>query len=100
MSVYHLDESLAAMGLAYPVPAAPAATPVPNPVPANHVTNWYMRPDVPPVKVVPRLEDLPAMTEGVLSTDPAAQLKSTTSLRKLLSREKHPPIQEVINAGV
>ena len=99
MSVYHLDESLAAMGLAYPVPAAPAATPVPNPVPANPLPAPHV-PDVPPVKVVPRLEDLPAMAEGVLSTDPAAQLKSTTSLRKLLSVEQDPPIQEVINAGV
>ena len=99
MSVYHLDESLAAMGLAYPVPAAPAANPVPNPVPANPLPASHV-PDVPPVEVVPRLEDLPAMAEGVLSTDPAAQLKSTTSLRKLLSVEQDPPIQEVINAGV
>ena len=98
MSGDQLDESLAAMGLAYPVPAAPAANPVPNPVPANPLP--APQPDVPPVEVVPRLEDLPAMAEGVLSTDPAAQLKSTTSLRKLLSVEQDPPIQEVINAGL
>ena len=46
MSVYHLDESLAAMGLAYPVPAAPAANPVPNPVPANPLPAPHA-PDVP-----------------------------------------------------
>jgi hypothetical protein len=47
-----------------------------------------------------RLEHLPEMVNGVRSTDPALQLEATTQFRKLLSIEKNPPIQQVINAGV
>jgi len=45
-------------------------------------------------------EQLPQMAQGVFSIDPAAQLECTTRFRKILSKEKNPPIQEVINAGV
>lgn len=47
-----------------------------------------------------RLEHLPEMVNGVLSLDPMMQLEATTQFRKLLSIEKNPPIQAVINAGV
>lgn len=47
-----------------------------------------------------RLEHLPDMVAGIMSADPALQLEATTSFRKLLSIEKNPPIQHVINAGV
>eukprot|EP00952_Eustigmatos_sp_NYUAD-ZCMA_P012361 49732-Eustigmatos_ZCMA.PRE.1 len=47
-----------------------------------------------------RLEHLPDMVAGVRSLDPAMQLEATTQFRKLLSIEKNPPIQQVINAGV
>ena len=47
-----------------------------------------------------QLSKLPSMVQGVLSSDSKAQLEATTSFRKLLSIEKNPPIQEVINSGV
>jgi len=46
------------------------------------------------------LKDLPHLVTAVASNDPAAQLDATTQFRKLLSIERNPPIQEVINAGV
>ena len=47
-----------------------------------------------------KLSMLPQMVQGVMSNDPKAQFEATTSFRKLLSIEKNPPIQEVINSGV
>jgi len=40
------------------------------------------------------------MVGGVQSNEPAQQLEATTQLRKLLSIERNPPIEEVIAAGV
>jgi hypothetical protein len=40
------------------------------------------------------------MVKGVNSTEPAVQLYQSTQIRKLLSIEKHPPIQQVIDAHV
>jgi len=50
--------------------------------------------------IAQKLEDLPNLVAGVASNDPAAQLEATTQFRKLLSIERNPPIQEVINSGV
>lgn len=50
--------------------------------------------------IVQKLEELPNLVAGVFSNDPTAQLECTTQFRKLLSIERNPPIQEVINAGV
>ncbi|XP_015959596.1 importin subunit alpha-2 [Arachis duranensis] len=47
-----------------------------------------------------KLESLPAMVAGVLSNDNSQQLEATTQFRKLLSIERSPPIEEVIQAGV
>ncbi|KAG8067233.1 hypothetical protein GUJ93_ZPchr0005g15587 [Zizania palustris] len=47
-----------------------------------------------------KLESLPAMVQAVLSDDSAVQLEATTQFRKLLSIERSPPIEEVINTGV
>lgn len=47
-----------------------------------------------------KLEQLPAMISGVMGNDPTIQTESTTQFRRLLSIEKNPPIQQVIDAGV
>jgi len=47
-----------------------------------------------------KLENLPHMVMGVNSMEPAVQLESTTQFRKLLSIERNPPIQQVIDAHV
>lgn len=47
-----------------------------------------------------KLEQLPAMVQGVMGNDPATQTECTTQFRRLLSIEKNPPIQQVIDSGV
>lgn len=47
-----------------------------------------------------KLEALPQMVQGVLSNDPQLQTECTTQFRRLLSIEKNPPIQQVIDSGV
>ncbi|PKA57715.1 Importin subunit alpha-1 [Apostasia shenzhenica] len=47
-----------------------------------------------------KLESLPAMVAGVYSDDSSLQLEATTQFRKLLSIERSPPIEEVIQSGV
>ncbi|XP_048230471.1 importin subunit alpha [Ricinus communis] len=47
-----------------------------------------------------KLESLPAMVAGVWSEDKNAQLEATTHFRKLLSIERSPPINEVVQSGV
>ncbi|KAL1118348.1 hypothetical protein V6Z11_D01G028700 [Gossypium hirsutum] len=47
-----------------------------------------------------KLESLPSMVAGVWSDNGAAQLEATTQFRKLLSIERSPPIEEVIQSGV
>ncbi|CAN1859052.1 Importin subunit alpha-1b [Linum perenne] len=46
------------------------------------------------------LETLPLMVAAVCSDDRAAQLDATTQFRKLLSIERSPPINEVVQSGV
>mmetsp|Transcript_18873 Transcript_18873/g.58113 ORF Transcript_18873/g.58113 Transcript_18873/m.58113 type:complete len:531 (-) Transcript_18873:428-2020(-) len=50
--------------------------------------------------VVQKLEQLPQLVQGVHSLDPNVHLEATTQFRKLLSIERNPPIQMVIDAGV
>lgn len=47
-----------------------------------------------------KLENLPQMIQGVMGSDPALQTECTTQFRRLLSIEKNPPIQQVIDSGV
>jgi len=47
-----------------------------------------------------KLENLPQMVQGVMGEDPAVQTECTTQFRRLLSIEKNPPIQQVIDSGV
>lgn len=50
--------------------------------------------------VASKLENLPQMIQGVLGDDQAQQIERTTEFRRLLSIEKNPPIQQVIDSGV
>ncbi|EHK99426.1 putative Importin subunit alpha-1 [Glarea lozoyensis 74030] len=45
-------------------------------------------------------EDLPQMVHGVFSDQIDLQIQATTKFRKLLSKERNPPIEEVIKTGV
>ncbi|KAF2325110.1 hypothetical protein GH714_022826 [Hevea brasiliensis] len=47
-----------------------------------------------------KLESLPVMVAGVWSEDRNSQLEATTHFRKLLSIERSPPINEVVQSGV
>jgi HEAT repeat protein len=47
-----------------------------------------------------KLQNLPQLVMGVNTHDPAIQLQATTQFRKLLSIERNPPIQQVIDQGV
>ncbi|KAJ4719368.1 Importin subunit alpha [Melia azedarach] len=47
-----------------------------------------------------KLEHLPSMVAGVWSDESNLQLEATTHFRKLLSIERSPPIEEVIQSGV
>lgn len=48
----------------------------------------------------PSAELLQELTMLVFSNDPSAQLRATQQFRRLLSLEKQPPIQQVIDSGV
>ncbi|KAF3914754.1 hypothetical protein ABW20_dc0100064 [Dactylellina cionopaga] len=45
-------------------------------------------------------EDLPSMIQGVFSDSIDQQILATTKFRKLLSKERNPPIEKVIECGV
>jgi len=47
-----------------------------------------------------KLQMLPQLVQGLNSDDPMRAVECATHFRKLLSIERNPPIQEVINAGV
>ncbi|KAL0684038.1 hypothetical protein Bca4012_050886 [Brassica carinata] len=46
------------------------------------------------------IENLPEMVSGIWSEDANLQLETTTLLRKLLSLEQNPPINDVVGSGV
>merc|ERR1719428_1664798 len=45
-------------------------------------------------------DQIPGLTQQVMSEDPTLQFSATQQYRKLLSIEQNPPIQEVINTGI
>lgn len=45
-------------------------------------------------------EELPQMVKGVFSEQIDEQIAATTKFRKLLSKERNPPIERVIETGV
>ncbi|XP_043724014.1 importin subunit alpha-4 [Telopea speciosissima] len=65
-----------------------------------HLSQPHIEPSQSAQAVERRLESLPVMVQGVWSDNPVSQLEATTQFRKLLSIERSPPIEEVINAGV
>merc|ERR1719226_423845 len=46
------------------------------------------------------LDQIPQLSQALMSDDPTAQFSATQQFRKHLSIEQNPPIQEVIGAGV
>ncbi|GAU11450.1 hypothetical protein TSUD_344410 [Trifolium subterraneum] len=51
-------------------------------------------------QVEKKLEHIPALVTGIWTDDNNMQFEATTQFRKLLSIERSPPIEEVIQAGV
>jgi len=54
----------------------------------------------PDASLMQKLQNLPQLVMGVNTHDPTIQLQATTQFRKLLSIERNPPIQQVIDQGV
>jgi len=50
--------------------------------------------------VVEKLKELPRIVEGISSNDPQVQYLRVTQIRKMLSIERNPPIQQVIESGI
>jgi hypothetical protein len=46
------------------------------------------------------MEEFPQMVTGVFSDDVEQQLTCTAKFRKILSKERNPPIERVIDCGV
>mmetsp|Transcript_30043 Transcript_30043/g.35700 ORF Transcript_30043/g.35700 Transcript_30043/m.35700 type:complete len:543 (-) Transcript_30043:953-2581(-) len=82
------------MNTAQPPAFAPPITPtdpsIPFPIPNTST----------PTSAANKLENLPLMVQGVMGQDAPTQTDCTTQFRRLLSIEKNPPIQQVINSGV
>eukprot|EP01118_Nematostelium_gracile_P018945 TRINITY_DN858_c0_g1_i1.p1 TRINITY_DN858_c0_g1~~TRINITY_DN858_c0_g1_i1.p1 ORF type:complete len:519 (-),score=189.94 TRINITY_DN858_c0_g1_i1:255-1811(-) len=64
----------------------------------RNVTATDKKPDA--AAAAKHLNNLPQLLNAVFSNDGAAQLEATTQFRKLLSIERNPPIQEIIDSGV
>jgi len=47
-----------------------------------------------------KLQELPMIVAGVRSNDPRIQYEKVTQIRKMLSIERNPPIQQVIESGI
>merc|ERR1719411_1378917 len=50
--------------------------------------------------VMARLQELPAILQGIQSADPQVQYEKVMQIRKMLSIERNPPIQPIIDSGI
>jgi len=66
----------------------------------KRTVNSYVEKKVYDSTLQQKLDEIPNLVNNINSNDLQLQLEATTAFRKLLSIEKNPPIQEVINAGV
>jgi len=47
-----------------------------------------------------KIKELPTIVAGIRSNDPRVQYEKVTQIRKMLSIERNPPIQQVIESGI
>lgn len=88
------------MGAAGADGATAASNPVPKDLNAS-ACNDNKTPDKGGLKsTTSSLADLPNIIVGIQSEDEKRQFDCTTAIRKLLSIERNPPIQEVIDTGI
>jgi len=83
-----------------PTPASFVSAPFAAPGQVSSLPSYSETPPAPDATTLSKLEALPEMVSGVQSADSALQLECTTKFRRLLSIERNPPIQQVINSGV
>jgi importin subunit alpha-1 len=69
-------------------------------VPAENGENSAAAANVAPVDVARGIESLPALVAACKGDNVAENLQAVTEFRKLLSVEKNPPIQKVIDTGI
>ena len=70
------------------------------PVVIPPTTDNAMVPQAMDPSIMARLQELPKIVAGVMAHDEKTHLEATTQFRKLLSIERNPPIQAVIDTGV
>merc|ERR1719453_624861 len=73
-----------------------------TPLPQEDIINMEQEAEQQPMDAATaaKLQELPNMVAAIMSGDSKANYDATVQFRKLLSIEKNPPIQAVINAGV
>jgi importin subunit alpha-6/7 len=68
--------------------------------PLHRIEKWMRTLSLIQMLIVQILEEFPQMVAGVFSDTVADQLVATAKFRKILSKERNPPIERVIECGV